>query len=369
MASLEIRNGVWQIRYRDKRGKSRRQSTELHTSPKNDALAQKKLQAFEVDQRRGHEPGGTMLIEALLDDVLRYYAVNKLKDELRAKLRIEKHLRPWFGEMRADRLGADDIREYQDSRRSTVDNSTINREIGLLHRGYTLALESGRLTTIPHFPKLKEAKPLPGFLERHEVERLCHHLPEWLRPVVWFGFWTGWRIGEIRALEWRQVHFEAGEIQLDDSKNGDGRVFPMTAELRGLLESVKPASASRNPAIFPTTGVGGAIVSTLTNLVFTRRLKSGARLPLGDFDKRWAMGLHKAGLPCTVEMEGKRIKKIVPGLVFHCLRASAIIDMDRRGIRQKVIMALTGHRTVEMHLRYRKVSTRDLDLARKALEA
>lgn len=365
MASLELRNGIWHIRYRDKRGKSRRKSTDLHASPKNDILAEKRLQSFEVDQRRGIEPAVAVLVEKLLDDVLRYYRVNELKDELRAKLRIEKHLRPWFGKMRADRLGADEIREYQDFRRPDVDNSTINREVSLLQRGFTLAFEGDKLTKVPHFPKLEEAKPRPGFLERHEVERLCKHVPDWLAPVIWFGFWTGWRVGEIRGLEWRNVDFQAGEIRIDDSKNGEGRVFPMTAELRTLL---KAQSAEKDSARNVKNMVGVVVAAVPAQLVFLRRLKSCATFPLGDFDKRWAMGLHKAGLPCTVELEGKRIKKIIPGVVFHCLRASAIVDMDRRGVPPRVIMALTGHKTIEMHLRYRKVSTRDLDLARKMME-
>ena len=40
-------------------------------------------------------------------------------------------------------------------------------------------------------------------------------------------------------LEWRQVDFDGGEVRLDagTTKNGEGRVFPMTAELRRLLKA------------------------------------------------------------------------------------------------------------------------------------
>ena len=49
---------------------------------------------------------------------------------------------------------------------------------------------------------------------------------------------TGWRIAsEVLPLEWRQVDFDAGEIRLDvgTTKNGEGRTFPMTADLRRVL--------------------------------------------------------------------------------------------------------------------------------------
>ena len=53
--------------------------------------------------------------------------------------------------------------------------------------------------------------------------------------MIEFAYITGWRIAiEVLPLEWRQVDFAAGEVRLDagTTKNGDGRVFPMTAELR-----------------------------------------------------------------------------------------------------------------------------------------
>ena len=51
-----------------------------------------------------------------------------------------------------------------------------------------------------------------------------------------------WRIdSEVLSLEWRQVDFAAGEIRLDPgkTKNGEGRTFPMTRDLREVLEQQK----------------------------------------------------------------------------------------------------------------------------------
>src|SRR5262249_28850990 len=50
---------------------------------------------------------------------------------------------------------------------------------------------------------------------------------------------TGWRIDSgVLPLEWRQVDFGAGAVRLDPgkTKNGEGRTFPMTRELRQVLE-------------------------------------------------------------------------------------------------------------------------------------
>ena len=51
---------------------------------------------------------------------------------------------------------------------------------------------------------------------------------------------TGWRVqSEVVPLQWRLVDFAAGRVRLDPgtAKNPEGRVFPLTVELRRLLEA------------------------------------------------------------------------------------------------------------------------------------
>lgn len=352
MASLELRKGIWHIRWRDKRGKPRSQTTKILSSPKNDILAQKKLIAFEADLLRGKNPATSLKIGLLLDDLLRDYRVNGKKSELHTKSRVEKHLRPWFGEMRADKLGADDWREYQDMRQAVkASNATINLERAGLVRSLNLAKESGKLETVPFLPRLKKPAPRSGFITLTQLEILCRHLPDYLRPFVRFGFHTGWRLGEIRQLQWRHIDFEAGEIRLDlgTTKNEDGRVFPMTAELRALLEPL--AGATRNLALKPAAKVDVVFpgkVSTLTPFVFVRR--SGK--PIRFLYASWRKAVKAIGMPW---------------LIFHDLRRSAAIYMDQKGIKRRVIMELMGHKTGQMFDNYRRVTTADLDEAREIL--
>jgi len=76
-------------------------------------------------------------------------------------------------------------------------------------------------------------------------------LPASLRPIVEFAYITGWRIvSEVLPLEWRQVDFAAGEIRLDPgtTKNGEGRVFPFTDDLKRLLEEQRTEQESSGRA-------------------------------------------------------------------------------------------------------------------------
>ncbi|TMB53651.1 MAG: hypothetical protein E6J56_13015 [Deltaproteobacteria bacterium] len=51
---------------------------------------------------------------------------------------------------------------------------------------------------------------------------------------------SGLRIlNEVLPMPWRQVDFKGGKVRLDPgtTNNRDGRVFPLVAELRVLLEA------------------------------------------------------------------------------------------------------------------------------------
>ena len=64
-------------------------------------------------------------------------------------------------------------------------------------------------------------------LEKALLEKADQSQARWLRPLIVIAAWSAMRQGEIRNLRWVDVDFEAHEIHVRDSKNGDERWVTM----------------------------------------------------------------------------------------------------------------------------------------------
>jgi integrase len=187
------------------------------------------------------------------------------------------------------------VRHVPERRRETTgpSNGEINRELTTLKRMFRLAVQAGKLLHAPHIPLLREDNVRTGFFEAEQLTAVLRHLPVPIRPVIMFAYVTGWRIAsEILPLEWRQVDFDAGEIRLNPgtTKNREGRVFPMTPELRALLtERLREAKEQQRDG-------------RLLPWVFFRLVANGRRgpttpQPIRAFTKAWAYTCRAAGCP------------------------------------------------------------------------
>ncbi len=131
------------------------------------------------------------------------------------------------------------MREYAKARRARgAEPGTVKRDLGVLSRMFTLALQAARLARRPYIPRLPENPPRQGFLEHAEYLAIREHLPAHFRDVLDFGYLSGWRRAEILTLEWRDVDRPAGVIRLrpEVCKTREGRVLVLSASLRDGIE-------------------------------------------------------------------------------------------------------------------------------------
>lgn len=239
------------------------------------------------------------------------------------------------------------------SERGPVSAGEINRELTILKRMFSLAMQAGKLRYKPQIPMLRENNVRIGFFELEQHLELLKHLPEAFRPVVRFAYVTGWRINsEVLPLQWRQIDLKAGEVRLDPgtTKNREGRVFYFSAELRELLED------QRKLADHLQRELGRIVPHVFLHVVEMKdgRLgkKSGTPIAGSGFYHAWCRA---------------RVPACCPAGIPHDLRRTAMRNMVRAGVSERVAMKLSGHKTRSVFDRYNVVSDGDLREASRRL--
>ena len=344
MGSVYMRGRVYWIKYY-RHGKPYRESS------KSDKItrAQKFLRKREGEIAEGKLPGiyfDKVTFNELAEDFLTDYRING-KDTLSKAERSVKYLKEFFGDMKATEVTTDKVKTYIEKRmEDQMSNASINRELAALKRMFHLGARCTppRVNLIPYIPMLKENNVRKGFFEHDQYLALKMSLPDYLRPVVCFGYHSGWRKEEILELTWDRVDLREGLVRLDpgETKNEEGRTFYLNEELTTELKALFSRRRLDCPYVFQRDG---------------NRIK--------DFRGAWDKACIELGLFEVVrDDQGNETK--TPTRIFHDLRRSAIRDMVRSGVSERVAMKISGHKTRSVFDRYNIVSDQDLrEAARK----
>ena len=202
-----------------------------------------------------------------------------------------------FGDRRAIDIGPDSVDRYVAIRLSDgAANVTINRETGLLAQAFRLGVEGQRISAAPKIRKLSEkGNARQGFFEKVDFDEMVKHLPDYLKGFVKFGYYSGWRRGEVRSLQWADVDLAARVIRLrpENCKTREGRVLALEGELWTVIAEQHAAREYEN--LDETIG--------MSSYVFHHKGES-----IGDIRKSWDAACKHA------QVEGK---------IFHDLRRTA----------------------------------------------
>lgn len=334
MGQIRRRGQVYWIRYY-RNGKRLEESARSGDRE----VARRLLKMREGDIAKGVpvSPANTRLtFDDAAEDLAREYRQNGRRSIDSLERRFKLHLTPYFGGRRLASLTTADVRAYVERRQlDGAANATVNRELAALKRLFSLARRARRILAdnVPHIEMLQEDNVRIGFFERDQFEAVRAALPADLRPVVTFAYLTGWRKNEILSLDWRQVDFSAGTITLDPgtTKNRDGRVFPFNAlpELKQLLDAQRTATTALERA-------EAVIIAPVFHRAGTR---------IAALDGAWRSACRAAGCP---------------GRILHDFRRTAVRNLVRAGVPERVAMLLTGHKTRSVFERYNVVSEADL---------
>ncbi len=245
-----------------------------------------------------------------------------------------RHLKGSFGLDKALDITTDRINTHIARRQAEgASNAIINRELTALKRMFSLTIQAGKLTSRPYIASLEENNARQGFLDHSSFLALRANLPDYLKDPVTFLYLSGWHVSETRSLEWRDVDLAGRLVHLrpEISKNKDGRLLPLKGELQAVVERARQNRLPECPFVFHLNGE-----------------------PIGDFRKSWRNVCTAAGLN---------------GVIIHDFRRTAVRNMVRAGIPERVAMSLSGHNTRSIFKRYNILSEADLAQAAERLQS
>jgi integrase len=380
MGSIYKRGDVYWIKYY-RNGKSYRESTKSDKK----MVAKKLLDRREGEIAQGKIPAvqfEKVTFDELAEEFLNDYRINGKKSFNRAEISV-RYLKNEFEGIRITELTTPRIQEYVAKRlkwscsscqskflltgdpkcprcgetrlEKGAANATINRELAALRRILNLGARQTppKVDRVPHIPMLKENNTRKGFFEHKEFLAFRDALPDYMKPVVTFGYKVGWRDQEVTSLKWDNVDLDNGIVTLKvgETKNDEARTIYMDDELKALFQE-QWAKRGKQTELPP--------------YVFLNKTGSG---PIVNIRKAWNAACRETnlgyGYKLSLEYVDKWKGRFSPGPIFHDFRRTAVRNMVRSGIPERVAMMISGHKTRSVFDRYNIVSDTDLKMAAK----
>jgi integrase len=253
-----------------------------------------------------------------------------------------EHVLRHLGDHRAMTLTRADVEEYRKKRLGEKTrrgkppkSSTLNREVALLKRLFSYAVECERLphSPIAHVPMLEEKNVRQRTVSEAEIAQVVAAAGPYLGPLFLAYYDTGMRKTELRLLRRACLDLTRKAIRLrpEDTKTGKGRVVPLTDRVVAAIRSLPTPLGSEYVFVNPET--------------------SG---PWNDPYRLFRKVCQGLG---------------IEGVWLHDTRRSFSTNARRRGSSESEVMKVTGHTTRSTFDRYNIVDEEDAREVIRRLEA
>lgn len=332
---------VFKRKYRDRNGKqiltrtwflkyySGGKPVEVSTGTENyeKALAQLRKKMAAVNKFGSHRNQPERVrIAHLLDLLIESYKFKKNRSLSDTEARVDKHLRPAFGDTLASELSSGSIRAYAKKRIKEASDATVNKELAWLRAAMRLGLREDPplVERVPHFQLFELDNARDGIISHETYRTVRDLLPSHARIALVIGYHTGARKGEITSILREHIDLSNRRILRPGraTKNKKPRYLPIYGDMRAELDMA--LSKMKNGCQYLIQDHGKRV---------------------SDFRKAWASACELAG---------------VEGVIFHDLRRTALTNMIEAGISEREAMEISGHKTRAVFDRYHIVSARRL---------
>ena len=296
---------------------------------KKEAIAWGAIKDLELEQGK-QSSGETSTFAELGWIYQRRYSV--LKAESTAKTEttiINKLSRQKWAKVPLHSLTADDLWEWREQRSKECSPNTLRREIAIMRSVIRKAADLGVHVDEALFlqiPKPKEVAREPKRITEADMQQLemaaqaNHKRNPYMKPLIRLAVETGMRRGELLNIAWSDVDLAKGFIRIPavKAKTNKDRNIPLTPKAKRIVADLAVDNDNQE-LVFDVTG--NAVRCAFQHL------------------------RERAGMP---------------HLHFHDFRHEAVSRFYDMGLTTPEVMAISGHRSVDMVERYSHASTTNL---------
>jgi integrase len=224
-----------------------------------------------------------------------------------------KLAKAFFKRKRIDEVTSWDVERFKAARVKQVTKSTVNRELAVVKRLFTLAVDWNLVEKNPvkKVAMYRIEEKVMRVLSHEEEQKLIDAAAPHFKPLIIVAINTGMRRGELLTLQWEQVDLQSQTITIKHSKSGKVRHIPINKKAQDILESIPEPHEGH---------------------VFVYR-----GLPIKAVKTAFAGAVRRAGiLRCR----------------FHDLRHTFATRLVLAGVDLATVMQLMGHANISTTMKY-----------------
>lgn len=273
----------------------------------------------------------------------------------------KNHLSAFFGALPIIPYRPSKVQDYILARqKDEAANATINRELAVLKRMASLALENyeaeiqdeklgfaldrwAKIKFLDESNNVREQSFPTELYDAFAIETAREGL--WFRTMFELAYARGWRPGSLKKLQVKNIDLVRRTIRLTGSQTKNKRPceIGMSEKECELLEQCIAGKAPEDYAL------------TRERDYFGRPAKNGGRIV--DYREAWKRVCKRVGVEPGRE-----------GLIFYDLKRAGITNLIDDGFDVKEAMKVTGHLTESAFRRYQQVSADKLQEAARRIE-
>ena len=230
----------WWIRYADRHGHIRRESTgSLEEKLAKAVLEKRRTQVAENRQLDVKKVPNTTFYE-LCDE---YWQTRGKHARMKGLASMIQAWKAGIGNVPLKELTSQKIEKYLNDRmeKEGLSPATRNRHLTMLRAMFNKAIQWELMAENPTsgIERMTETGARTRFLNQEKIKRLLDASSDTFRPILITALHTGMRHGKILQLRWQDVDLRNRIITVQKSKSGKKRTIPVDDTLAETLNALR----------------------------------------------------------------------------------------------------------------------------------